>query len=316
MIKKLLCLCIAVFALAVCGCGSDKSNASPNTAQGYAVITDDTGKTVTLDKKPQRVVVLSSSLMNFAADVGGELAGRPTIKSDDAKVPDSYQSVPEVGPVFNVSAEAVIALKPDLIIASKSQHEALVPLFEQNGIKVVVLTSKTYDDVKRNMTIFGQIFDKKEIAEQHIADMDKKIEDIRHKFPGNHKKIAIIHATPSQVSVEMKNSIAGSCADILGLDNVAADGQVTSSGTQVPYSMEKLAQDNPDIIFITTMGKKEKVEQKMKTEFQNSPAWSVLEAVKNGRVYVLPENLFLLNPGLSYPESVEYMGRAVYGELH
>ena len=316
MIKKLLCLCIAVFALAVCGCGSDKSNASPNTAQAYAVITDDTGKTVTLDKKPQRVVVLSSSLMNFAADVGGELAGRPTIKSDDAKVPDSYQSVPEVGPVFNVSAEAVIALKPDLIIASKSQHEALVPLFEQNGIKVVVLNSKTYDDVKRNMTIFGQIFDKKEIAEKHIEDMDKKIEDIRHKFPGNHKKIAIIHATPSQVSVEMKNSIAGSCADILGLDNVAADGQVTSSGAQVPYSMEKLAQDNPGIIFITTMGKKEKVEQKMKTEFQNSPAWSVLEAVKNGRVYVLPENLFLLNPGLSYPESVEYMGRAVYGELH
>ena len=119
MIKKLLCLCIAVFALAVCGCGSDKSNASPNTAQAYAVITDDTGKTVTLDKKPQRVVVLSSSLMNFAADVGGELAGRPTIKSDDAKVPDSYQSVPEVGPVFNVRAEAVIALTTDLIIASK-----------------------------------------------------------------------------------------------------------------------------------------------------------------------------------------------------
>ena len=146
--------------------------------------------------------------------------------------------------------------------------------------------------------------------------MDKKIEDIRHKFPGNHKKIAIIHATPSQVSVEMKNSIAGNCADILGLDNVAADGQVTSSDVQVPYSMEKLAQDNPDIIFITTMGKKEKVEKKMKTEFQNSPAWSVLEAVKNGRVYVLPENLFLLNPGLNYPESVEYMGRAVYGELH
>ena len=81
----------------------------------------------------------------------------------------------------------------------------------------------------------------------------------------------------------MKNSIAGSCADILGLDNVAADGQVTSSGAQVPYSMEKLAQDNPDIIFITTMGKKEKVEKKMKNRIsktvRHGPFWKPLKTV-------------------------------------
>ena len=56
MVKKLLCLCMAVFALVACGCGSDKSDTSQNAGQAYAVITDDTGKTVTLDKKPQRVV--------------------------------------------------------------------------------------------------------------------------------------------------------------------------------------------------------------------------------------------------------------------
>ena len=50
MVKKLLCLCMAVFALVACGCGSDKSDTSQNAGQAYAVITDDTGKTVTLDK--------------------------------------------------------------------------------------------------------------------------------------------------------------------------------------------------------------------------------------------------------------------------
>ncbi|EHM43707.1 hypothetical protein HMPREF0080_00144 [Anaeroglobus geminatus F0357] len=50
----------------------------------------------------------------------------------------------------------------------------------------------------------------------------------------------------------------------------------------------------------------------MADEFRNNPAWNVLSAVKAGRVYTLPENLFLLNPGLGYPKSVAYMARLVY----
>jgi len=36
--------------------------------------------------------------------------------------------------------------------------------------------------------------------------------------------------------------------------------------------------------------------------------------VKAGRVYVLPEKYFLLNPGLDYPKAVAYMAQLVYPE--
>lgn len=311
MIKRIIFFCIFCLAVIVSGCGPQQADMA-DTPGNFAVITDNAGRAVTLATKPERVVVLSTSLMNFADAVGGELVGRPTVKSADAIVPERYAAVPEVGPVYNVSAEAIVQLKPDLVIASKSQHEALAPILEQNGIAVLILSSKTYADVKRNMKIFGTVFANEEAAEAHLVQMDKEIDDIKSKVPRETKKIVIIHATPSQVSVEMPKSIAGNCADILGFTNIAATGEVKTEDSQIPYSMERLAEADPDIIFITTMGRKEKVEKKMADEFRNNPAWNVLSAVKAGRVYTLPENLFLLNPGLGYPKSVAYMARLVY----
>lgn len=79
--------------------------------------------------------------------------------------------------------------------------------------------------------------------------------------------------------------------------------------------MEALVEQNPEIIFITSMGKADEIENRLRSDFKNNPAWASLQAVQNGKVYVLPENLFLLNPGLEYPKAVEYMARQVYPEV-
>ena len=50
-------------------------------------------------------------------------------------------------------------------------------------------------------------------------------------------------------------------------------------------------------------------------DFKKNPAWNSLTAVQQGKVYVLPERLFLINPGLRYPEAVKYMAQQVYPEV-
>ena len=42
------------------------------------------------------------------------------------------------------------------------------------------------------------------------------------------------------------------------------------------------------------------------------PAWGQLKAVKEGRVYFLPQKLFLSSPGMDYPEALRYMAHVVY----
>lgn len=63
------------------------------------------------------------------------------------------------------------------------------------------------------------------------------------------------------------------------------------------------------------MGRSDKIESRLRQDVESSPAWQTLSAVRQKRVYVLPENLFLLNPGLNYPEAVAYMAKAVYPEV-
>ncbi|MCH4166829.1 MAG: ABC transporter substrate-binding protein [Megasphaera sp.] len=309
-------VCMAVACLVGCTPQNEATSGTQKSAGVFAEITDDAGRTVTLQEKPQRVVVLSTSLLNFVDAVGGDLAGRATVKSEAATLPERYATVPEVGPVYNVSVEKIIACKPDLVIVSKTQHEKLIPLLEQNNIPVLALKTKTFDDVKRNLAVIGTVYGKEDAAKAKANELDADVQHIIAAMPKDKKKVAIIHATPSEVTVELPASIAGDVASILGFDNVAADGQVTDKDAErVPYSMEALVEKNPDVIFITSMGQSDKIQKRLKQDVENNAAWATLDAVKAGKVVVLPENLFLLSPGLAYPQAVEFMAKAVYPEV-
>lgn len=315
-----VCLCICVAAVGLSGCTPQNAATTANQSQHtsvYAEITDDMGRTVTLKEKPQRVVVLSTSILNFVSAVDGDVVGRATVKSEDASIADTYKNVPDVGPVYNVSAEKIMELKPDLVIASAKQHQKLIPILEQNHIPVIALKSKSYDDVKHNMEIIGQVYGKEDEAKAKISKMDTEVAAIADKLPQEKKKIAIIYATPSAVSVQLPNSIAGNVAQILHFENMAASVQQEAGGIEkVPYSMEALVEQNPDIIFFTSMGAKDKIEKRIQDDVKSNPAWGTLRAVQEGHVYVLPEQYFLLNPGLDYPKAVAYMAKLVYPEVY
>ena len=68
-------------------------------------------------------------------------------------------------------------------------------------------------------------------------------------------------------------------------------------------------------IFLTTMMLPGKEEEAFKVFFEQ-PAWADLKAVQTGRVYFLPQNLFLSSPGIHYPEALEIMANLAYeGDL-
>ena len=303
----LLVLCLFLLA----GCGPQGTSQEKASGENYAVIPDDRGKSVTLPQKPQRVVVLSTSLLNFADALDGSLVGRAAIKSEDAALPEKYKDVPDVGPVYSVSLEKVTALEPDVVIGSTDHHEKLAAQLEDSGIPVILLRTKTYDDVKHNLDVMGRVYGKEEQAKAVDEKLDTEIKAITDAVPKQGLRIAIIHATPSAVSLELPTSIAGGIADLLHLQNIAA-APAGSENNRIPYSMESLVEANPDVIFLTSMGSSDKIEKRIKGDIESNPAWASLRAVQSGRFYILPERYFLLNPGLDYPKAVGYMANLVY----
>ncbi len=319
MKKRFLCFFLAcLFTLVFTGCKPDNAatNAGTKTAPatGYAQITDAQNRNVVLAKRPERVVVMVPSILNYINAVGGTVVGRPTANNLD--IPASMKNVPEVGHVFNINMEKVISLNPDLVFINDQLYHKFNKILETNHISTIVLQPKTYDEIKAALNTVGLVYGKKEAADKKNREMDDKIASILDRLPKDRqKRIVILHATPSTVTVELENSIAGSVAKMLGFANVAAgSAAIQGKPEKTPYSMEALVEKNPDIIFITSMGAQDKIEKRLQADVKGNPAYAALTAVKNNQVYVLPEDLFLLAPGLRYPEAVELMAKKVFPE--
>ena len=295
-------------SLLLSACGAP---AAEQSSQGsYATITDDNGRTVSFDKKPERIVVTSASFLEPLYAVGGEVVGRPDSKS---KIPEAAKSVTNIGRVYQIDAEKVLALTPDLVILNRGMNEKLVETLAANHIKTLVIEMKSYEDVKREIGTFATLTGETAKGDELIRKMDADIETVRTSIPQEKKRVAIIHSTGQGLSVQLDGSIAGNIANILGWENTAAGMPALDKNPDAaPYSMETLVAQNPDIIFVTSMGEEAEIRASMEAMFAESPAWQSVSAVRDGRVYYLPQEMFLFSPGIEYPAAVKYMARLVY----
>lgn len=294
------------------GCGG-KEAGEASGEKAFAVIKDDMGRDVTLPTKPERIVVLSASFLEPLHAVGGDVVGRPDSKT---QMPDYAKDKASVGAVYQIDMEKVLACKPDLVIVNKGMNEKLVPTLEENNIPALVLDMKSYDDVKREVSVFAQVTGEKEKGDALLKEMETKVQDVVARLPKDKKRIAILHSTAQGLSVQLDGSIAGSIAKMLGWDNVASGmTPMEKNPDAAPYSMETLVEQNPEIIFVTSMGKLEEIKQNMEATIAASPAWQSIPAIQKGQVYYLPQDLFLLSPGLRYPEAFETMAKLVYPEV-
>lgn len=311
-------ICLAILLiLHLSGCSLRPARPLPPAAPGnaYLAVVDDAGRQVTLAKKPERVVILSASLLDLYYAVGGKAVGRPESKT--LALSPEAQALPIVGTVGNVNLEALIALQPDLVIGGlQGAGEQLIPAMESSRIPYLLLRMKTYEDVRQKMKLFGDIAGTGQKAAERMADLDGRIRATLQQLPASPKKVAILHATAKTVTVELENTIAGNVARMLRLNNIAAGSRAFDGNPDMtPYSMEKLIEADPDLVLITLMGNQESIERRLRADVESNPAWANLRAVKNKQVFFLPTDLYLLNPGIRYDETVLHMARIVYPEV-
>lgn len=305
MMRKIIVLFASLLFLFVVAACANNANNTNNKSAGFATITDDNGRVIALEKKPEKIIVTSASFIEPLYAVGGKVIGRPDSKME---IPDEAKQAKVIGKVYQIDTEALLSLTPDLVIINKGKNEKLIEPLEASGVKTIVVEMKTYEDVKRTLKLFGTLAGGEKKADEIISDMDMEIAKIKEKMPKTSLNIAILHGTSQSVTLELKDSIAGNVANILGLKNIA-DGMkaLPNNPAAAPYSLETLAEKNPDIIFVTTMGKAKEIETEMMKSMEENPAWLTIGAVKNKKVFFLTQDHFLFCPGIHYANAIEEM---------
>ena len=302
---------ICAACLFITGCGGEKPSAPVEVRQEiFATIEDDAGRKIILDKKPARIVVTSASFLEPMHAVGCEIVGRPDSKN---QMPAWAKDLPSVGAVYQIDTERLIACTPDLVVVNKGMNEKLLPVLDENKIPALVVELKTYDDVKRGLKNFATLSGDAAAGEKIIRDMDAEIKAVVDAVPKKKLRVAILHSTAQGVTVQLDGSIAGSIVKMFGWENVASGmTPLEKNPDAAPYSMETLAAQNPEIIFVTSMGDIDTIKANMTAAIESNDAWQTIGAIKDNRLYFLPQDLFLLSPGLRYPEAVKTMARLIY----
>ena len=301
--KKILTLILLMSALLLTGCGGEKVESVPDKT--FAIVDDDIGRKIYIVKKPERIAVTSASFLEPLHAVGGNIVGRPDSKTN---TPAWAKDISSIGAVYQIDVEKLLACTPDLVIVNKGMNEKLLDVLDANQIPAVVIDMKTYDDVKREIKLFAALADNVSKGDEIINAMDAEIKSVIDNSPADKKRVAILHGTAQGLTVQLDGSLAGCVLKMFGCENVAAGmTPLENNPDAAPYSMETLAAQNPEMIFVTSMGDINEIKSAMEKSFSENDAWQVIDAVKNNRVYYLPQDLFLLSPGLRYPDAVKYV---------
>ena len=284
-------------------------------------VRDFLGDETVLEKKPERVAVLSGAPLNIWYDVGGKSVCTSTISSN-LKVVKEYEeeikALPTIGKVTSVNLEAIVGYEPDLIIAQENSQSEVIVSLRQMGYKVITTYLRDYDDVVATYRAFGKIVGNEELAEQKVAALEARYDALLDKVPTEGKTVVILYLTSKKLQVKLDGSIAGIIAKDLGLNNIASGlSPIEEGGENATLDIEYLVEKQPDMILVTSMiSDNETAKSTMQEHLTTNTAWLGVEAAQNGNIVYLPQEYFLYNAGPYFDESLRFMACSVYPDIY
>lgn len=286
--------------------------AAAGAAQGKFVLTEADGTVVSLDKKPERLVVLSDNTVGILYELGVKPAG---ISTPTQTIPDGWTDLPQTGSARTPDFEKIIALQPDLVISNFAFKSIQKQSFEQNNIKVYFISNQQYEETLKSIQMLGDVFGNKTKADALIKGIRDREAEIRESVAGKEPpRVMIIFGTSQSFMFARENSYVGNLVEMLKGKNITSDMNIAPGmGSNIPFSIEEAVIQNPQVILrVAHGGNPEEVKKAYEKEFETNPLWKSIDAVKNGRVYDLDQHLFFANPGLESIDALEKLSQILY----
>lgn len=283
MIAAVLALA-AASAMAGCSKPAAKTPATPApvaekpSAPAYPItIKDDAGNEVTITKQPERIVSLApaDTELLFAVGGGKHVVGVTTY----CDYPEEVKSIAKVGDFAAPNIEAVAAAKPDLILATAGVQADVVKQLQALGATVVVIDPQNLDGVYTDIQRVGDIVGSHEEASDLVKSMRTDVADIQTAVSKEPSVTAFVEIGQNPLYTVGSGTLIDELVKLAGGTNV-----VTAAG-YVPYATEQVVKANPSV-YLATKGSGSDPAQ-----IEKRAGYSAIDAVKNGRVIILDDNL-------------------------
>ncbi len=264
MLRKIFVLSIVVFSV------------------GYSkIFVDGIGREVEISKKVERVIstvpsnteiIVDMGLVNillgvdmYSEKISEELEGKGVLNTD------------------RLNEERIIDLMPDLVITSQhslSKGKESLKVFDEIGIPIYVMkTPKSLEEVKNSIDEIGSLLNENEksdiLKNRYVKELEKLV--IQNKIS---KKRVYFEILNNPIYTTGNKTFLNDVIENAGGQNIFEDQEGWISPT-----LESVIEKNPEVILIGE-DRKEIVE-----EIKNRAEWQEIDAIKNGRMYVIDEGI-------------------------
>ena len=269
------------------------------------VVKDATGMAVKMPDRPKRIVALAPSTAEIIFSLGAE--DRLVGTTEYSTYPKGAQKIPRVGSFVRLDVEKIMALRPDLCIATKDGNpERSVLQLREMGIPVFVISPQNIQETMDALLTIGIIIDEKEKAKKMVADMKKRIGHVKQKVATTKKRPRVFFQIGfSPIVAVGKNTFGDEIIRMVGGVNVA-DGKTTYPR----YSREQIITLKPDVLIIANMGNPQPAIEAEK-EWKK---WKEIPSVKKNQVYLVESDLYN-RPTFRIVYAIEEMARLVHPGL-
>jgi len=258
-------------------------------------ITDERGVQVRLAAPPQRIVSLLPSLTETvcALDACHRLVGVDRYSNHPAQV----RTLPQVGGGLDPNIEAIVALKPDLVLMSMSSRAA--ERLEALGLKVAALDTKTHADVRRVLEKVGTLLGVND-AQRVWRTIDAGVSAAAQSLSAKARNTRVYFEVSRGPYAAGETSFIGETLTRLGVKNVVP----ASLGPFPKLNPEYVVRANPDVIMIGNRSMQAMVPY---------PGWQSIKAVREQRICVFPNDdaETIVRPGPRMAEAARLMARCL-----
>jgi iron complex transport system substrate-binding protein len=254
-------------------------------ARASRVLTDETGRTVTVPDHPHRILCLTPSVTDtvFALGAGDDVVAI----SDYTKYPKAALTKPSVGDLIHPSIERIVAFHPDLVIgnAPLGPSETAKQL-ERLGVAVYLVNPQGIAGVLHAIRDLGDALNRRPEAVTLVASLDARVQAVRARTQNLPRPTVLMPVWYDPITSIGRHAFITEIIAAAGGRSVTDD--IAADWPQI--SMEAVMERAPEALLLVRGGKASL------DALANRPGWSALPAVQTRRVFYVDDRINFPSP--------------------
>ena len=265
--------------------------------------TDEAGRHVQIPSGVKRIVSLAPNLTEivFALGQGDRLAG----DTDFCDYPAEASQKPHVGGPVNPNLEQVVALKPDLVLATAINRRETVDALARIGVPVYATDPHSVADMIESVEHIGKVLEAEKTATPLAEALRERLSSLDRRIAGiTPRRVLFVVWTDPLITVGRDSFIADA------LRRAGARSVVDATAEWPRISFEEILRLQPEFLVFANAHAADA--QRDIDSLRTRPGWRNLDAMRRGNIVVVSDAIN--RPAPRMVDAVEQLARAFHSE--